>query len=107
MADATIGTDFLQALDVHLHLVTEFALNTVFFLDRLTEPISVFFREIFCPSIEVDTEGLEDLAAGRPSNAINIRESNLDTLIIRQVDAGDTEHSFFILDAACASGSCR
>jgi hypothetical protein len=93
VTSATIGADFLEPFDIHFNLMPELTFDAIFFLNRFTETIPVFLREILGTGIRVNAELAEKALARRAADTINRGERNFDALIIGQVDTGDTEHN--------------
>ena len=107
MADATVAADFGQALDIHRHIAAQVALHGVLVADDLTQLGLLGVGQVLHAGIGVDARLLEDLARAGAANAINIGESDLDSLFLRQINAGNTCHTLcpsFNLVSACAWG---
>lgn len=94
MANAPITADFFQALDVRFHNVAQLAFYPVLLFDGLAQTVGVGRIQILGADIGIDGKLAEDSLARRTANAVNIRESDLHALVIRNVDAGDTNHTF-------------
>ncbi len=108
MARSAITTDFLQTLDILLHLMAQLALDMVFLLHGLAQLIRYSLDQVLRTDIAIDTELIQNLLAGRPTDTVNIRQRNFNALIIGNVDTCDSYHiAFIILVAAYASGYCK
>ena len=97
MADAPVAADLGQALDVHRHIAAQVALHGVLVADDLTQLGLLGVGEVLHPGIGVDARLLEDLARAGAANAVNIGESDLDSLLLRQINAGYTCHTLLPL----------
>src|SRR4051812_24056614 len=104
MPHAAVRPDLDEALDVQRHLTTEVALDLVGAVDDLPEPVDLVFREVRDAGVRVDVRLLEDLLAGAQPDPVDVREGDLDALLARDVDAGDSCHRVSPA-AACAWGS--
>lgn len=105
---STVTADLLQALDILLHLMAQLALDMVFLFHGLAQLIRHSLDQVLRTDIAIDTELIQDFLTRRPTDTVNIRQGNLDALVIRDVDTCDSYHSaFIILVAAYASGYCK
>ena len=93
MPRPAVATDFLQALDVHLHLMAKLTLDTVLLLDRLAELVRVLGGKILRPRIGAHVETRQDLPARRKTDAVDIGKRYLYAFLIWKVDTGDSYHS--------------
>ena len=93
MADAPIAADLGQTLDVHRHIAAQVALHGVLVADDLAQLGLLGVGEVLDPGIGIDARLLEDLARAGAANAVNIGEPDLDSLFLRQVNAGYTCHT--------------
>ena len=90
--EAPIAPDVHQSLDVHRCLGAERSLNFVACLDLASEAAHFLVCEIMGPDVAVDARPFEDL--NRPGTVlpVDVRQCDLDTLISRQIDAGNSCH---------------
>src|SRR4029079_4232690 len=84
--------DLDQALDVERHLPAKVTLDLDPAVDHLAQAVDLLLGQIAHPGVRVDAGRLEDLLAGRQSDAVDVGEGDLDPLPARDVDAGDTCH---------------
>ena len=91
MAQAAVAADVGQPLDVVRDLALEVALDLER-LDDFAQALLVLGREVLDPRVRVDPGLREDLLRRREPNAEDSRESDLDALVAREIDAGDTSH---------------
>ena len=94
MAHAAVAADLHQALDVQAHVAAQVALHLQVVLDVFTDLVDVLLREILHAGVRVDAGGGQDLLRGLQADAENIRQSDFDPLLTRQVNARNTCHCF-------------
>ena len=93
MADATVAADVHEALDVLRALTAQIALDGDFTVDGVAQLDDLFFRQIADLGVRVDTDDRENLVGGLAADAVDVRETDLDALLRRDVDACDTCHA--------------
>lgn len=94
MASTAIASYFPESDDVHLHQMTKIAFNAEPLLNLITKFPDLLLSQILGAFLKIDLEMLENLAARSPTDAENIREGNLHSLVIRYVDSSDTCHMY-------------
>ena len=94
MAHAAIAADFGQTLDVKRHLTTQITLDHIGLVDDLTMLRLVGLSQILYASVGVDACLREDILRTFSSNTIDISQTDLDSLILGQVNTGNTCHTF-------------
>ena len=92
MPEAAIRADLHEALDVECHLAAEVTLDLVAAVDDLAKPADLVLGEIADTGVGVDVRLLQDLLAGGQPDPVDIGERDLDALLTRDIDAGDTCH---------------
>src|SRR3954468_19334324 len=92
MADATVGADVHQSLDVHRDFGAERAFDLEITVDHLAKLRHVGVGQITNPEIRIDTRLLENLAGTAAADSKNVRQSDLDLLLSREIDARNTSH---------------
>src|SRR5262245_55747853 len=92
MADSSIGTDIHQTLDVHGDFGAQRTLDAVVALDRLSQPIHVGIVEIPNAEVSTHTSRLQNLPRGGAADAEDVRETDLDRFIAREIDASNSSH---------------
>src|SRR5690554_4343982 len=92
VAEATVATDVHEALDVELHLAAQVTLDLEFLLDHAAEAGDLGFGEVLDPGVRADFSLGEDRLRARESDAVNVRQSVLDTLVARKINSGYTCH---------------
>ena len=109
VANAPIGADVHQSLDVHRHLGAQRAFHAVVLLDRLAETIDVRIIEILDAEVGADAGALDDAARELTADPENVRESDLDLLVAREIDSCNSRHSLtlplLVLGIALANDS--
>src|SRR5690606_24438963 len=94
MAQAAVTPDLDQALDVHLHFLTQVALDLEIAVDVLPQAIRLILGQIPDPRIGVDADGLQDLPGPGPADAVDVRQRRLDPLFPREVDTRNSSHRY-------------
>ncbi len=106
MPDAAVRPDVHEALDVHRDLGPQRPLDLVVALDLGTEAGDVRVGQVADPQGSADPRRLEDVQRRGAADPENVGETDLDLLVAREIDAGNTSH--ISPDAACAWGcACR
>ena len=111
MTQATVATDFHEALNILRYFAVQVALSGEVSLDVVTKLGKFIFRKIVYAGIGVNTGFCEDLLGGGEANAVDIGQADLNALVARKVDTNKTCHEYvpflFNPDAACDEGSRR
>src|SRR5579862_333688 len=102
-----VRADLLQALDGLRALAPQIAFDLLVLVDVLAELGDLFLRQVADLRVRVQVERGENLARGRLADAVDVGEADLEPLLVRQVDAGDTGHRASTPASACAGGWCR
>ena len=90
MAQATVGPDLHQALDVLGALAAQVAFDGEVVVDRVAELGDLVLCEIADVGVRRDLEVVEQPVGGRATDSVDVRETDLDALVERDVDPGDT-----------------
>jgi len=101
---AAVAADFDQPLDAERDLLAEVAFDPALLLDHAGDLPDVVFRQVLHADVAAHFGRCEDVPRAFPADSIDIRESNLDPLRTRKIDACNTCH-IVIPAAACASDS--
>jgi hypothetical protein len=114
MPQTPVTTDIHQAFDTQLNFFTKISFDATFVLDDLTKAPSFFLRKCIHFGIDIDAGLLADLSSPCLPDAVNVRQGNLDSLVIRDVDScyshlllrgiGDLPHPILSVASACVSG---
>jgi len=97
VTDAAVAVDLDHSLDIHTDFTTEVTLDVVVVFDFLTELGYFLLGQILGAGIGIDTGYLEDLLGGGSANAVNIGQSDLYALCVRNINACNTSHIDFPL----------
>ena len=92
MANTTIATNFNQTFDIKCGSTAKVALYLDVFIDVLTQFCGVIFGKIFDADGRIHTGLFNDLSSGCAADTVDISESNLNSLILRQVNTSYTSH---------------
>src|SRR5712692_4356101 len=89
---AAVAADLLEPLDVQCHFATQIALDGEAAIDDLADLRHLRLGEVAATYRPVDARLLEHLARGRRTDTEDVAERNVNALLARDVDAGDTCH---------------
>jgi hypothetical protein len=92
MADAPVTTDLLQALDVHRDLTPQIALNPIVSTNHFAQTADFRLRQIFDPRVGVNVRLAQDVPTGRPTNAIDVGQSDFHSLAPGQINSSNSSH---------------
>src|ERR671933_2639217 len=106
VAYATVAADFDQPLNVEGYFAAQLAFDTIVAVDDLAQPGHFLLGQVAHPRVRIDACGREDFLTRGETDAKDIGQADLHTLVTRDVDASNTRHSTssFILVAVYASG---
>ena len=91
MAEAAVGADFLQTLDIAGNKTAKIAFNDEL-SHGVTDSLLIFGRKGFDFSIEIDPKAVKKFAAGAAADTVDIGEADFDALVFGEVDPCDTCH---------------
>jgi len=97
MTDSAVAVDVHQPLDVLLHLTPEIALDLVVSVYQALQSRDFPFGQIFDPNVGINVRSIEDTVASTPTDAIDIGQPDLDTLISRNVNASNPGYILHLL----------
>src|SRR5262249_42606703 len=80
VAQAPIATDLLQPLDVLRALAAQITLDDVAVVDDVAQPDDLFLGEVAHLAIRLDPNVGQDPVRGRPTDAVDIGQADLDAL---------------------------
>src|SRR5690606_5833151 len=103
MANAAVAADVHQPLDVHRDFGAQRALGLDETLDHLTEAADLGVAQVTDPRRRRNAGLLEQPLAGRPTDAVDVGEPDLDALLARKVHSSNTRH---ISPAAACAWEC-
>jgi hypothetical protein len=90
----SITTNILQTTNILAHLTPQLAFNTVVLIDELSQTTRLGLGEFSDPCVRVYPRVIQDLVAPGATNTVNIGQSNLDSLVARQVNTCYSGHIF-------------
>src|SRR5207245_4616916 len=106
MPQAPIAADVDEPLDVHLHVLTQVALDLPLLLDHVADPADLVLGQILDLHLFLYSRLAQNAVASGPADSEDVDQGDLDPLVLRQVDTGHAGHSKPpIPGAACAWGS--
>jgi hypothetical protein len=89
MADSAVRLDVLEAADLRGNLAAEFSFDSEC-LDSLTQGVLLRGRQIVRSGAVRDLQFRKYFLGARAAHAVDGREADLETLVIRYSDSGDT-----------------
>ena len=92
MTDSTVAVDLNHSLDVECNITTEVTLNYIGCFDNVTELCYVALGQVFCADIRIDSCLSKNVLCALKSDTVNISESYLNSLIVRNINTGYTSH---------------
>ena len=96
MATSAKATDICKSLDVGLYFSLKVTLNLVIVLDLVTDLRNLILCQILDACIGIDACVGNNLVCTCSSDSVNVRKSNLNSLIIRLIYAGYTSHLMYL-----------
>ena len=91
VTEATVAANIHQTLDVHVALTAQIALNhELGVVDVLTDCIDFVFRKILNTGVNIDVALIADLGGGSAADAVDVGQTDLNTLLARKVDTINT-----------------
>ncbi len=93
MADATIGLNFHQTLDVAVDEALEVAFDAIILLDDFAQTRGVGFGQIAHARIFLDFRFFDDLFGEGGADAEDVGESGFESLVAGQINASNTCHN--------------
>jgi hypothetical protein len=106
MTNTPVAANVHKSLDVHRDFGSQRAFDAIVLLDRLTKPVGIGVVQVTHSLVGADSSGLQNLARGRAADAEDVGQTDLELLLTRQIDAGNTRQlispaSVCVLDCAC------
>src|SRR2546423_5932265 len=92
VAQAPVGADFDQPLDVEGDLATQLAFDFGFLVDDVAQAADLLVIEILDAQVRVDVGDCQDTPGGVGTDTEYVGQRDLDALLTRNVNAGDTRH---------------
>jgi hypothetical protein len=89
VADAPVRADLGEPLDGLLPVAAQVALDLELGVDVVAELGDLFVGQVLDLRIRVETELGGDLARGRLADPVDVRQPDLEALLVRKVDSGD------------------
>src|SRR4026208_2466005 len=93
MPQATIAADVHQPFDVHLNLLATIALDTPLLVDHRTNTVNLFLGQLANAPIDADARFAQYLVSARAPDPVDVRQTNLSSLVSWQVDTCYACHS--------------
>src|ERR687896_978558 len=101
VADTAVAADFGQALDCLPALTPKLTLDFEIGVDVVPELRDLLVGQVANLLVRIELQGRDDLARGRGSDAVDVREPDLEPLLGRKVDSGDACHGCLSPAFAC------
>jgi hypothetical protein len=90
VADAAVGADLGEPLDRLLPVAPQVALDLEVRVDVVAELRDLFVGEVLDLGVRAEAELDGDLAGGRLADSVDVGQPDLEALLVREVDSGDT-----------------
>src|ERR1700757_2238608 len=94
VAESAIGADFDETLDVHRNFLAQIALHQPFSLNDRTDAVNFFFAQVLHLLHRVDLGVIAEATGARMTDAVDVRQRDVDVLLARKIDACNTCHVF-------------
>src|SRR5712692_681135 len=107
MTDAAVRADLAETLDRLRALAAEVAFDLQVSVDVVAQLRDLLVREVAHLRVGRQPECSADLLRGRLADAVDVRQPDLEPLLVRQIDSCDTCHVTPNPGAACAADWCR
>ena len=92
VAQAAVRTDLGQVLDVQSHLAAKVAFHDELFVDALTDTRFFLVGKVAHAGVRVDSGLFENSLRARSADTENVGQTDLDSLVSGQVNAGNSCH---------------
>ena len=93
MTNSAVAVDLHQSLDVHRAITAKVTLYGVGIFDLVTKLCNLGFGQILCTGIRIDTGLCKDVVCALASDTVNIGQSNLNALVVRNINTSYTPGS--------------
>jgi hypothetical protein len=93
VANATIGSDVHETLDVHRDFGAERSLDANVLFDCLTQTIRVSIVQVADALVGRNAGALENSASCGPADSKDVRQPDLELLLPREIYSCDTRHA--------------
>jgi hypothetical protein len=98
MTKATVAADVHQTLDVHLDTLAKVAFDLALRIEDGADAPKLIFGQISYASISANLRFLQDRGRTRASNAVNVCQTDLRTLMRRKINTSYTSHLILFSD---------
>ena len=93
MTQAAVAANLSQALDIQGGLTAQITFHNVVVVDALTDLGLFLIGEILHAGVGIDAGCFQNFLCAGPADSVDISESDFDSLVFRQVNAGYTCHT--------------
>src|SRR5439155_15697703 len=93
MADAAIRPDLGEPLDRLRALTPKVALDLEVLVDVLAKPRDLLVGEVADLRVGIEAERDRDLAGARLADPVDVRQPDLEPLLVGEIDSGDSRHA--------------
>jgi hypothetical protein len=87
--DAAVGADLGEPLDRLLPVAAQVSLDLEIRVDVVAELRDLFVGEVLDLRVRAEVKLRGDLARGRLTDSVNVRQADLEALLVGKVDSGD------------------
>src|SRR5262249_12854080 len=89
---APIRSDLDEPADVHLDVLAEVSLDPALVRDDLPDPGHLLLGQILDLRGQIDARLHQDLPGAGPADAVDVCQTNLNSLVLRKIDTRDARH---------------
>src|SRR5215467_4326085 len=93
MAEAAIGTDFDQPLDVHGSVFPQITFHVALSFDRLADAVDLVLIQVLDLLHGFNFRDSKQTPGTRVPNPVNVRQRDVHVLVARKIDACNTRHN--------------
>jgi hypothetical protein len=90
MANAAVGADLGEPLDGLLPVAAQVSLDLELGVDVVAELGDLFVGEVLDLRVRIEAELGGDLTRGRLADPVDVGQPDLEALLVRKIDSGDT-----------------
>src|SRR5205807_139827 len=98
VAEAAVRADLRETLDVGGQLAAQLAFHLIFLGDQIVDEADLALGEVLDPGLRLDgsVELLEELGGVRPPDPVEVPQSDVDPLVLRQIHSRDACHALLL-----------
>src|SRR5207248_821505 len=98
MPESAIGADFDETLDIHRNFLAQIAFHQSLGLNDRTDAVDLFFAQVLHLLHRLNLRFIANAPRARMSDAVDVRQRDVDMLLARKIDACNTCHRISVLN---------